>query len=166
MESFCLVQVFGLSLFHTKHSVAMPTIRPTALCLFEHEGRLLLQEFVNRRTGQLFYRPFGGGVEFGERAASAVRREILEELGAEITTPELLAVIEDLHDLGEGPRHNLIFLFRARLLDEALTRVPEFRMIDNQSEHRAVWHPIGPLQRGEIVLHPPELLPRLVEFFP
>lgn len=144
----------------------MPYIRPTALCLFEHEGRLLLQEFTNHYTGALFYRPFGGGLEFGERAASAVRREILEELGAEISTPELLAVMEDVHDLGEGQKHNLIFLFRAQLLDEALLRVPEFRMMDNHAEFRAVWQPITHLHSGEILLHPPELQRRLGEFFP
>lgn len=144
----------------------MPSIRPVALCLFEHEGRLLLQEFLNRSTGQFFYRPFGGGLEFGERAEAAVRREILEELGAEISAPELLQIIEDLHDLGDGPRHNLVFLFRARLLDERLTSLPEFRMVDSCAEHRAIWQPIEWLQNGRIALHPPELRERLAEYFP
>lgn len=144
----------------------MPSIRPTALCLFEHQGRLLLQEFTNHITGQLFYRPFGGGLEFGEHAASAVRREILEELGSEISVPELVAVIEDIHDLGEGQKHNVIFLFRAQLMDEALLQVPEFRMLDNQTEHRAVWHPIRDIHQDVITLHPPELRARLKEFFP
>ena len=103
----------------------MPSIRPTALCLFENRGRLLLQEFVNFVNGELFYRPFGGGLEFGERASAAIRREIMEELGAEISTPQLLDVLEDIHDLGEGRRHNIVFLFRAELLNEKLLELPE-----------------------------------------
>ncbi|MBL7803996.1 MAG: NUDIX domain-containing protein [Saprospiraceae bacterium] len=144
----------------------MPSIRPTALCLFEYRGRLLLQEFRNFVTGEVFYRPFGGGLEFGERAASAIRREILEELGAEISSPELLTIMEDIHDMGEGTRHNIVFLFRAELLDENLLEAPEFRVIDNQIEFRAVWQPIGALHQGELLLHPPELRMRLPEFFP
>ena len=144
----------------------MPSIRPTALCLFEYRGRLLLQEFRNFVTGEIFYRPFGGGLEFGERAASAIRREILEELGAEISTPELLTIMEDIHDMGEGTRHNIVFLFRAELLDENLLEAPEFRVIDNHIEFRAVWQPIEALHQGALALHPPELRMRLPEFFP
>lgn len=144
----------------------MPSIRPTALCLFEYRGRLLLQEFVNFVNGELFYRPFGGGLEFGERASAAIRREIMEELGAEISSPQLLDVLEDIHDLGEGRRHNIVFLYRAELLNERLLELPEFRMIDNQSEHRAVWQPLDDIMQGRIHLHPPELKERLGEFFP
>ena len=34
--------------------------------------------------GQIFYRPLGGVIEFGERGAETVARELKEEIGADV----------------------------------------------------------------------------------
>ncbi len=64
-----------------------------------------------------FSRPLGGSVEFGERAADAARREILEEVGEEITEPELLGVLESIFDYGGRLLHEIVFVFEARFAD-------------------------------------------------
>jgi ADP-ribose pyrophosphatase YjhB (NUDIX family) len=43
------------------------------------------------------WRPLGGTIEFGERAAEALKREFLEELDKPIREPLPLAVLENLY---------------------------------------------------------------------
>lgn len=59
-------------------------IRPIALCLFRHAGRILVGNAYDAVKQEHYCRPLGGGIEFGERGAEAIVREIGEELGAEI----------------------------------------------------------------------------------
>lgn len=59
-------------------------IRPVALCAVRSGERVLLAHGFDSAREERFYRPPGGTIEFGERAADAVRREFREELGAEL----------------------------------------------------------------------------------
>ena len=59
-------------------------IRPLALAVFRDGPRILVEDNAAWDRRDWFYRPPGGGVEFGERAIDAVRREMREEFGAEI----------------------------------------------------------------------------------
>jgi ADP-ribose pyrophosphatase YjhB (NUDIX family) len=141
-------------------------MRVVAQCLLEHNGRLLLQEFLHEHDHYTFYRPPGGGVEPGEYAADAMRREIQEELAAEISEPKLVQVLENIFDYGGKTRHEIIFLFRATVLDTRLTSVPEFRFLDNGSEFRAVWKSIAELLDDSLVLYPVGLRRHLPKLYP
>jgi ADP-ribose pyrophosphatase YjhB (NUDIX family) len=59
-------------------------IRAKAVCVCRDGDRILVGPGTDAVKGQTFYGPLGGGVEFGERAADAIRREMLEELGVEL----------------------------------------------------------------------------------
>jgi ADP-ribose pyrophosphatase YjhB (NUDIX family) len=59
-------------------------IRPKAVCVVRRGDALLLVDGWDPATGTRFHVPAGGGVEFGERAADAVRRELREELGVDV----------------------------------------------------------------------------------
>ncbi|MEZ4943356.1 MAG: NUDIX domain-containing protein [Saprospiraceae bacterium] len=141
-------------------------MRVVAQCLLEHNGRLLLQEFWHEHEHYYFFRPPGGGIEPGEYATDAMRREIQEELAAEVSDPELVQVLENIFEYGGQTRHEIVFLFRAVVLDERLTRVPEIRFVDNTFEFRAVWKPIAELLRGDVVLYPAGLRERLPLLYP
>lgn len=117
----------------------MASIRPVALCLVEHEGKFLLQD--SDFAGVRLLRPPGGGIDFGEHAAEAVRREMQEEIGSDIGEIELLAVLENpfkFKHLG-AHHHEIVFLFRARLLDEHLYTLEEMPLTDNGVVRRAAW---------------------------
>ena len=44
----------------------MNQIRPVALCVFHHDKRILVFEGYDKAKDEIFYRPLGGGIEFGE----------------------------------------------------------------------------------------------------
>jgi ADP-ribose pyrophosphatase YjhB (NUDIX family) len=97
-----------------------PGIRVLALCVFRAGDRILVSHVVDARAGAVYHRPLGGGVEFGETAAAAVRREMREELGAEIADVALLGVLENVFVYEGEARHEVVFVFDARLVDAAL----------------------------------------------
>ena len=141
-------------------------MRATAFCLLENNGRLLLQEFWHEHDHFHFFRPPGGGIEQGELALDAIRREMREELDVEIQEPELLTVLENIFEYGGETKHEIVFLFRATLNDERITGVPEVRILDNTIAFRAVWQPLEVIMREELLLYPVELRKRLGDFFP
>lgn len=95
----------------------MSRIRHVALCVFRHEGKILVMMGRDPLSREPFFRPLGGSVEFGEKAAEAARREIMEEVGEEITQPVLLGVLENVFDYGGRTLHEIVFVFEARFAD-------------------------------------------------
>src|SRR5512140_1651840 len=95
-------------------------IRPLAICLFRNAGRILVFEGFDPVKQQTFYRPLGGGIEFGERAEAAVRREILEEIRAGTASLEYLFTLENIFTFNGEPGHEIVLVFDGRLADEKL----------------------------------------------
>lgn len=62
-----------------------------------------------------FWTPAGGGVEFGEPLAEALRREVREETGLEVTVGALRYVL----DFVRPPLHAVSFYFECSLSPEA-----------------------------------------------
>ena len=95
-------------------------IRPLAICLFRDGDRILVGEGNDPVKRETFYRPLGGGIEFGERAEDALRREIREEIGAEIESPVYLCTLENIFTFNGEAGHEIVMVFDARFADEAL----------------------------------------------
>ena len=136
-----------------------PAIRLLALCVFRAGDRILVSHVVDPRGGALYHRPLGGGVEFGEAAADAVRREMREELGAEITDVALLGVLENRFVYDGEPRHEVVFVFDARFADAALYRrdaLPVTEEGDGWSDAR--WVSLAEFAAGRARLVPGGLL--------
>ena len=74
----------------------MNQIRPLAICVFRNKDRILVFEGYDPIKKQSFYRPLGGGIEFGEYGEEAVRREIMEELHTEIEDLSYLGMLENV----------------------------------------------------------------------
>lgn len=98
----------------------MPAIRPIALAVPRRGDDLLVFESHDPSKGQTFYRPLGGGIEFGETAEAAVRRELHEELGVDLLAVHRLGVLENIFHAFGGDGHEIAFVFGCQLADQAL----------------------------------------------
>ena len=115
------------------------SIRPIALCVFRHQGRILVSDEVDPVSGERFHRPLGGGIEYGETSAEAVVREIREELGAELLEPRLLGVLENHFTFAGKQGHEVVFVYDGRFRDA--TRYAAEELVGDEAgiPMRAIW---------------------------
>ncbi len=131
--------------------------RPLALGLFEHEDRILVFEGRDPKRDLIFYRPLGGGIEFGEHSTEALIREIKEELDLEAETTGLVGIMENRFVHYGNPGHEIVFVHRARFTDTAVYAgdIPFFERHDNT---HAIWVPLDDFLAGRRVLFPDGLV--------
>jgi 8-oxo-dGTP pyrophosphatase MutT (NUDIX family) len=98
----------------------MSQIRPLAICLFSHNEKILVSEEYDPSKGETFYRPLGGGIEFGEHSIDAVRRELMEEIGAEVKDLVYLGTLENIYVFNGTPGHEIVQVYDGRLVDSGL----------------------------------------------
>lgn len=96
-------------------------LRNSAKALIIEGGRLLCLKHCAKDSGEVFYGLPGGGQEGGETFADALRRECVEELGAEVEVGELALIREYIgknHEFARkhGDKHQIDFVFRCKLL--------------------------------------------------
>jgi ADP-ribose pyrophosphatase YjhB (NUDIX family) len=101
--------------------------RPCAFVVLWAGDRVGLAEMTDAVEG-VFHRPLGGGIEFGERAAEAARRELREELALELVSLTLLGVIENLFTFRDVPHHEICFVFET-VLDPATLEALDGRAV-------------------------------------
>ncbi len=136
-------------------------IRPIALCLFRHQGRILVGNGFDAVNGIPYCRPLGGGIEFGERGQEAIVREIREELGAEIEQVEQLGLLENLFTCDGRPGHEIVLLFDATFTDRSLYDRPVLHGYEEgaaQETFTAEWKTLDELEAGPTRLVPEGLL--------
>ena len=102
------------------------------------DGALLVSEVANP-SGELFHRPLGGHVEFGEYALDTVRREFLEEIGQALTEVRLAGVLENIFQWGGATQHEIVFIFTAAFADEAAYGIPQQAIADDHGRARVIW---------------------------
>ena len=138
-------------------------IRIVAVAICRVGDRILVERGYDGATDQHFYRPIGGGVEFGESAEAAVAREWREEYGLTLESLALLGVLENLFTFEGRAGHEIVFVFAARIPDSRAHEGEELESTDTDgARHVAVWVPIDALRAGPTPLHPAgvlELLP-------
>jgi ADP-ribose pyrophosphatase YjhB (NUDIX family) len=134
-------------------------IRPLALVLVRRDdGAILAAPGFDRVKQQRFYRPLGGAIEFGERAEDAARRELQEELSAELTDLRLLGTFENLFTYQGRQGHELIWLYEARFTDHSLNDRDVVIADESGSKFEVHWVPVETFLRGEAPLYPDGLL--------
>ena len=134
-------------------------IRPIAICVFRHQNRILVFEGYDYANDQIFYRPLGGGVEFGEHSSATVAREIKEELGAEICNLSFLGSIENIFSCNDRAGHEFIQVYDAEFVDPQFyhQESPEAYEADG-SRLKVMWKDIEFFTDGKAPLYPTGLL--------
>ena len=115
-------------------------IRPIAICVFRHDGRILAAEGYDPLKAQVFYRPLGGAIEFGEYSATTIERELAEELGAAVTDLHYLGALENVFTYDGQTGHEIVMVYDGAFADRAFYEEEVIEgMEDSGLSFRAVW---------------------------
>jgi len=138
----------------------MSHIRPLAICIFRHSGRILVSEERDPVKGETFYRPLGGGIEFGEHSMDTLRRELMEEIGAEARDLVYLGTLENIFTFNGEPGHEIVQVYDGVLVESGLY---EQDMISGHEQDlnlpmKVVWKRLDEFGPGGLILYPDGLI--------
>ncbi|MFZ5877777.1 MAG: NUDIX hydrolase [Chloroflexota bacterium] len=140
-------------------------IRPLAICLFRRGERILVMEGYDPTKRERFFRPLGGGIEFGERGWETVQRELREEIQAEAQDIRYLFTLENIFTFNGQRGHEIVLVYDGSLGDESLyeREVIEGTEYDPfcKTPMRARWMRADEFGKGGAILYPIGLLERL-----
>ena len=127
----------------------MSHIRAKAVCLFHRHNHVLLAEGFDPTSNETFLTAIGGGIEFGEKSIDAAAREVLEELGEEVTALTLLGVLENIFTFDGKAGHEMVFVYEGQFSD---TRVYQREVLQGveTSGHRyqARWYEVSAIDKA------------------
>lgn len=138
-------------------------VRIRSAVLVLEEGRVLLVR--HQKNGRTYWLLPGGGVEFGEPAPDAARREVEEETGLQVEVDDLALVAETIAP--DASRHLLHLVFRARKVGGLLQigaedRLAEARFVPLEELPGLEMHPPLASAIRDVAEHPgPRYLGRL-----
>lgn len=117
-----------------------PRIRPIVLAVIRKGDRVLV---FDDTADVPFCRPPGGGIEFWETSLEALRREVLEEIGAAVAEATLLGVIEERFVYIGEHRHEVAFIYAVRLADPSLYALDTILGDEGGAPMPLRWHDPG-----------------------
>jgi 8-oxo-dGTP pyrophosphatase MutT (NUDIX family) len=134
-------------------------IRPISICLFRDGDRILVSEGFDKVKQNYYYRPLGGGIEYGETSQAAVLREIQEELGLEAENLQLIGVLENIFIYNGEQGHEIVFVFDGELTDKSLYQLDEIDGFEQEANIRfkAKWLSLDEITSKDARLVPEHL---------
>jgi ADP-ribose pyrophosphatase YjhB (NUDIX family) len=90
----------------------MGSVRTIVIGVAIRDDRILAVEGFDARKGERFYRPPGGGLDFGETSEEALRGEWREELDVELAETQYLGTLENVFTFERRPGHEVILVHR------------------------------------------------------
>jgi 8-oxo-dGTP pyrophosphatase MutT (NUDIX family) len=138
-------------------------IRAIALAIIRRGDAILVSEGYNELTQQAFYRPPGGGIEFGEHGHETVVRELLEEIGEAVTDVRYLGTLENIFVYNGQAGHEICRIYDAVFVNEAVYQRETIEGEDDgETLYTARWMPLDFFRRGKAPLYPGDLLDLLL----
>lgn len=142
--------------------MASSSVRTIALCILRRGEDILVQESYDSRKEELFYRPPGGGIEFGEYSWDAVRREMKEELSIDLQSITFMGTLESIFEYEGRQGHEVVFLFGGESSGDFVNRLDSLVGIESDgTSYKAKWMPLSEFQKGKKILYPDGLLDML-----
>jgi ADP-ribose pyrophosphatase YjhB (NUDIX family) len=139
----------------------MSHIRPIAICVFQHQDKILVFEEYDFVKKQIFYRPLGGGIEFGETSEEAIRREMMEEMNVEVTNLKYLGTLENIFVFNGKTGHEIVMIYDGRLVNTGMYEQAEMSALETDgNQMRVLWKRLDEFN-PESPLYPDGLLEML-----
>ncbi len=133
-------------------------VRPIAICIIRDKDKIFVGKHYDPSKKEIFYRPLGGAIEFGEYGRECVPREIHEEVAREIKDLTYLGVVENIFVYSGKPGHEIVLVFQADFADAKMYEVESLRCRNNGEEFDALWKPMSEFREGKAPLYPEGLL--------
>jgi 8-oxo-dGTP pyrophosphatase MutT (NUDIX family) len=139
----------------------MNQIRPIAICVFLNNNRILVMEGYDPIKNEHFYRPLGGGIEFGEYSRKTICRELREELNVEVdeATLRYLGTLENIFTFNGDPGHEIVLIYDGAFKGNGTYEQAVIRGKEASGEDvRAVWKDLDEFGEGKSILYPDDLV--------
>jgi len=146
------------------------TVRATAICVVLDADRIFVFGGYDKADNETFYRPLGGGIKFGETGLECIKREMLEEIGAEVVDGRYIGMLENIFSF-EAPHHQIMLVYVARFSDPGIYEVDSLEghedmptsIVPGESKSSenafmAHWIPLADFRDGSKPLYPDGLL--------
>jgi 8-oxo-dGTP pyrophosphatase MutT (NUDIX family) len=133
--------------------IKKPKVRPLALAIIRFKEKILVSEILDTLSGQMFYRPLGGRIEFGEYAEETVVRELKEEVGVDIQCRGYLGMIQNIFEYEGQPGHEIVLLYECEFADRSYYKKKEFPRLDIDTV-TAIWKPVEDFYESKLLLVP------------
>lgn len=135
-------------------------IRPLALCVFRRGDKIFVAEGHDNKRDLTFYRPIGGGIEFGERAIDTIKREVQEEINAEVSNLVYLDTLENIFVYDGSPGHEICLIFDGTFVDD-FRNADDYTVVgsdDDATLYNGSWKSLGFFRERHAPLYPDGLL--------
>jgi 8-oxo-dGTP pyrophosphatase MutT (NUDIX family) len=141
-------------------------IRPLAICVFRHNDRILVAEGYDPVKDEYFYRPLGGGIEFGEPSVETICRELMEEINVEVHRESLkyLGAVENIFTFNGKPGHEVVLIYDGALKEAELYEQNVILGKEADGEDIcAQWKDFDEFRDGKSILYPTGLIEMLTK---
>lgn len=129
-------------------------IRNIAICLVQRDHDIFVFEGFDSVKAETFYRPLGGGIEFGETAEEAAIREIREEMDTDIVDVSYLTTFENIFTCDGKPGHEIVLLMAASFKDKSYYTRNNISCNENGAPFISMWVNINEFLSGSKILYP------------
>ena len=133
-----------------------PYIRVTVLGLARRNDEVLVSQEMDGVKGNEFYRFLGGGVDFQEDSETALKREFLEEIDAEIISSKYLCKIENIFEFEGEKKHEILLVYEIELPEEFYKK-DEMIQNENGAIGKALWINKNDFLNEDKILYPIEI---------
>ena len=141
--------------------MVFPAIRPKAICIIRNREKLLLEYSKWPTEKDIFYIPLGGQIKYGEYGEDTIRREIMEEIGAEIVDVHYLGTIENIFKAKDEIGHEIVFVYEAQFVDKSFYEKDVIEGLETEIEPPlpivAYWKTLAEIDQERVPLYPDRL---------
>ncbi|WP_248517911.1 NUDIX hydrolase [Salinarchaeum laminariae] len=138
------------------------TIRPLAIGIPTRDEEVLLAEHEDPTSGEQFYRPVGGGIEFGEHSREALKREFTEELDVTVSEATQLTTLERTFTQDGEPAHEIWRCYHVSIVEDWPYETDSFTAHEPELDHEFPVRWIAIDELDDHIVYP-ESLPELLE---